>query len=320
MTRRLVALALVPLLLGACSTDRSDPAGVEPQSTGSTGSSPTSPAATEATAACPAHSELPGRVGRMKRPQVELVTGQGCRVRLDAWTWCGDGGCVDGFYDEDALPVITDDVVAVDAGEAGWSFQVQHLFGPERRCRRTMSMTTPETTDQPVRLDLAGPPGSRVVTLFGNDPDGGDAIYAFRWDTATGGSYPDAASGDATVLADQDGELASYGVEVGVRDLAEQPARATATVTVTDRTGREVKIPVRRRKQCHDRGVVAFTAPEDAAAAATRLGPGPFTYTVDLRLDGTRYTGTGVWPRDTNEEIAPGIPLSWTPALPVWQG
>ena len=62
-------------------------------------------------------------------------------------------------------------------------------------------------------------------------------ITTFRWTTSRDGALPGPATGSAAVLADHDGELDSYGVEVFVQDLADQPRQAAATVTVTQCAG-----------------------------------------------------------------------------------
>ena len=63
-----------------------------------------------------------------------------------------------------------------------------------------------------------------------------------------------------------------------------------------------------------------FTAPRSAGLAATRIGAGPFTYSVDLTLDGTTYRGAGTWPTDETPDAAPAVPLTWTPELPSYDG
>jgi hypothetical protein len=56
------------------------------------------------------------------------------------------------------------------------------------------------------------------------------------------------------------------------------------------------------------------------ALAATRFGAGPFTYTVEVTLDGRQYVGTAKWPTDEEPDIAPRVPLTWDPPLPSYVG
>lgn len=56
----------------------------------------------------------------------------------------------------------------------------------------------------------------------------------------------------------------------------------------------------------------------EAAQQAVRLGPSPFTYRVRLTLDGKRYVGMAVWPRDERSDEAPNTVLSFDPPLPAY--
>ena len=53
----------------------------------------------------------------------------------------------------------------------------------------------------------------------------GDVITTFRWTTPVSGAMPAEAGGSAAVLADHDGELDSYGVELSVTNLDVRMAR-----------------------------------------------------------------------------------------------
>lgn len=89
---------------------------------------------------------------------------------------------------------------------------------------------------------------------------------------------------------------------------------------VTGADGRAVTLKPRWDKDCFDQGSLTFTAPHEEGLRATELGAGPFTYDVELTLDGTTYHGVGTWPDGETEDIAPHVPLTWTPALPVYRG
>ena len=150
----------------------------------------------------------------------------------------------------------------------------------------------------------AGLAGDWDVDVFGRG-DGGDVITTFRWTTPVDGQMPPPASGSAAVLADHDGELDSYGVELGVNNLASRPGRATAAITVSGSDG-QTTIEPRWVSACYSQGDLWFKAARSRGLAATEIGEGPFTYTVTLTLDGTTYTGVGEWP--TAESPGIGTP------------
>ena len=140
--------------------------------------------------------------------------------------------------------------------------------------------------------------------------------------TTEKGSFPDEVTSSLAVLADHDGRLDSYGVELGVSDLARTPRSASAMVTViaTDGTRATIELGSPPRERCWSAGRVSWTAADSVAQEATELPGKVFEYVVQLTLDGATYTGRGTWPTDTNEEITPAVPLTWAPALPVYRG
>ena len=121
------------------------------------------------------------------------------------------------------------------------------------------------------------------------------------------------------MLADHDGSLDSYGVEVFLDDLADQPRRASATVTVVSASGEERHHRPGRDSAAATRGRAGLLGPAAAGLAATRIGDGPFTYEVRLDLDGTTYVGAGTWPDDEQPEWRRTCRSPGT-ALPVFAG
>lgn len=49
---------------------------------------------------------------------------------------------------------------------------------------------------------------------------------------------------------------------------------------------------------CLSEGTAFWDGPDAAGLAAADLGPAPFTYRVDLVLDGARHVATARWPDD----------------------
>ena len=57
-------------------------------------------------------------------------------------------------------------------------------------------------------------------------------------------------------------------------------------------------------------------ADEDGLLAAA-LGDLPFTYRVELTLDGSEHEAVAVWPDDEATSCHPCVPLEFEPALPT---
>src|SRR6185503_19944992 len=158
------------------------------------------------------------------------------------------------------------------------------------------------------------------VTLFGRG--NGDLFVTFRWTTPIDGPLPQPEARLA-VLAGHDGKTDSYGVELEVSNLARTPEEAAATVTVRAETGEEITFEATRaRSRCWPEGTVYWDGPDRPGLDAPALGEGPFTYEVELVLDGVRHVATASWPADEIVGNEPSVALEFTPHLPAvsWTG
>ncbi len=238
-------------------------------------------------------------------------------VELAPWTYCLGNGCADGAPPEKVHDVGHPAEVPFTFGRDGWEFTATFR---ERvgECPRMITVPVEKTGDQEFLIRPAGLSGDWDVDVFGRGD--GDVITTFRWHTPVDGRMPDLASGTVAVLADHDGRLDSYGVELSLTNLAWQPRDASALITVTSADGRHATVAPRRDGGCYSAGEVFLHASRTKGLAATRIGDGPFTYTVEVTLDGRTYVGTGEWPTDTNPDIVPHVPLTWEPALPSYVG
>jgi hypothetical protein len=243
----------------------------------------------------------------------------GERVDLDPWTTCYDKGCADGAPRPPYVDVGQRDAVPFSFPDAGWTFDATFRTGDYGDCPRAITVPVRKTGERTFEVTPAGPPGPWLVDVFGRGP-GGDVITTFTWTTREAGALPAPPRGSAAVLADHDGVLDSYGVEIFVQDLGSQPRQASATVTVTSAGGRSVTLTPRWSRECDSEGSLSFTASDDQGRRATRLGDGPFTYDVALTMDGRTYHGLGTWPDGETEDIAPHVPLTWAPPLPAYGG
>jgi hypothetical protein len=244
-------------------------------------------------------------------------------VPLDIWGTCWQSGqssyCTDGAPPEHPVDVGAAEQVSFGFDEPGWTFQATfRQDGP--RCPRSVAREVVATDATRFMVAPAGAPDRWHVDLFGRGPQG-DVIATFQWRTTAPGHMPDAATGLASVLADHDGRLDSYGVGVALTDLEATPAEASAELLVTSAAGDTTTVDLRREEACLGAGTVSFRAPTGRGVEiAQGGGSAPFTYEARVELDGTTYVGTGNWPDDVVEGNEPNVALTWEPPLPVYRG
>lgn len=252
-------------------------------------------------------------------PPIVLELADGSTEHLEAWTYCYGNGCADGAPPRRPVDIGSPSHVDFTFEEDGWTFEATFnepgvRFG---RNGRNVAARVEKIDDHTHRVFPAGRAGTWHVDVFGRG-ESGDAIATFAWTTTDAGEFPHAATGTVAVLAEHDGVLDSYGVELGIRDLASTPRAASASITITNEDGRAVAIDLGRPTKRSQEGTVSWRRGAHHASDAVALGGSRFDYEVSLVLDGTPYTGRGTWPDDTNEEITPSVPLTWTPPLPVY--
>ena len=145
-------------------------------------------------------------------------------------------------------------------------------------------------------------------------------IGALRWRTPADGPMPEP-SARLALIADNDGEPDSYGLELAIDDLAETPSRARAEIEVTAGNGRSMTLRAEESKEsCRSAGDLFFDHPDKPAQAVAQLGDFPFTTTVTLTLDGRMYRATAVYPDDEIKGDEPSVSLQFAPQLPALQG
>jgi len=259
-----------------------------------------------------------------KAPPVVLWL-DGREERLEPWTSCywapdGRGACIDGMPVPPFADVGQRDTVEFRFPLPGWTFQATFTPLSENVCERSITVDVRPTGTYVFEVPLAGAPGDYQVDLFGRAPEGGDVIMSFRWSTSERGRIP-TPRGYAGVIGGNREETHVYAPEIGLQDIADLAERPTATITVTAANGRSTTLPgLRATQPCWKRGSVFFRGADADSAGVLALGPAPYTYTVDLVLDGTTYTGTGTWPADEERGNEPYVTLDFSPALPGYSG
>ncbi|MCW2813177.1 MAG: hypothetical protein JWN84_632 [Nocardioides sp.] len=286
----------------------------------------TDPAATGAASTAPPLPGLPAvpraEVGNQPPEPVVLSGGNWSPVTVTSTCWQHDEAafCADGMA---TPPYVTADDGANATfafGLDGWSFTAvaQPLSKPAAQldpCTRFLDVTvTP--VGEAFQASVEGPAGRYLVHLQGQGPQG-SVSSSFAWTTTADRPSPPA-RGYLALLTEIDGELDSYGVEVGLRglDRGYPDATATATVTAADGSSQTYGPYTERDGNGCDDGSVFITSPRDQEWPTPELGPGPYQYRVDLRLGQQTYVGTAVWPRDERRDEAPNTDLVFDPPLP----
>lgn len=297
------------LLLAACGQE--GPTAVDPPI-----ATPSGPAPTATTTAGVRHSEPVGPPPfRVRYDRQELV--------LHPHTSCYDG-CVDGVdSDPPDIGSPAEIQVYVPVEEFELSVHARELTSPPRpdepsfdaTCGgRSFEMPVEDLGDGWYSVRASGPAAHYDVELFAQG--GGDMIGSLRWRTPAAGPMPDP-SARLALIADNDGEPDSYGLELAVEDLVETPTDVSAEIEVTAANGRSVTFAAEpSADRCRSAGDLYFDRPDDLAKQAAGLGDFPFTTTVTLTLDDRTYVATAVYPDDEIEGNEPSVALEFVPELP----
>jgi hypothetical protein len=234
-------------------------------------------------------------------------------VELVPFTYCYGSRCVDGAPAQ--LPDVgAPELVTVEFPLKGWSFMAS--FQPSgENCGRVQSTRLTPTDDGTFTLEPIGSAGAYDITLFGKGK-AGDLFVAFRWTTPADG--PLATPRAYLALLSNDDPVTSYGVELHVSNLASTPSSARATITVVASNGREITFEAdEAHRSCLPEGTVYWDGPDAKGLAAARLGDPPFTYEVELILEGVHHRATAIWPDDEIKGEEPAVLLDFFPALPA---
>lgn len=246
-------------------------------------------------------------------PPPVTVRAGGKSFALEAWTYCYDTGCADGMPPVDPPDLGQAPRVDVEFPLNGWTFEAEFVPVGDA-CPRRHSVPVDRTGEGTYVVVPAGHADTYDVTLFGRG--NGDLFVTFRWTTPTDGPMP-VPHARLAVLADHDGAVDSYGVELELSDLAATPQRAEAQVTVTAANGEALTFDATRAPGCFAEGTIYWDGPAQAGLAAAQLGPAPFTYEVIVTLDGAPHTATATWPADELDGNEPSVSLDFAPPLPA---
>jgi hypothetical protein len=245
-------------------------------------------------------------------------------VTVKAGSYCVPGGCADGVFDPATFTNFGASQRLVVTTPMGWPMTASFRLHGET-CGASQDVLPAQVEPGVFRLEPAGHAGTYDVTLFAQGRNGsesnGDAIATIVWTTTTDGPLA-TPTAHAAVLADHDGIIDSYGVELNITNMATQPVSASATITVTSSEGKSISLHPPAAgfgEDCPFGAVGTLYFRLDAAAGqqAAALGTAPFTYDISLTLDGTTYTANAIWPTNEMADDAPNVELHFDPPLPT---
>jgi hypothetical protein len=252
-------------------------------------------------------------------PPEVVVRGDGASLTVAPYTYCWGTVCADGLPPEPLPDIGTHPELVVEFPVERWRGEATFQRADDR-CARLQTVELERVSATTHRLTPAGFAGTYDVDL-GVHGRGGDAFVRFRWTTPSDGPLP---TPDAIlmVLAEHDGRIDSYGLSLEVTNLRATPREATARVTVTAANGRSLTFtptPVDLAPEgCASlEGSLSWRHPGDEVREAAELGEPPFTYAVDLVLDGVTHRGSAAWPDDALPDVEPYVRLTFDPPLPA---
>lgn len=239
------------------------------------------------------------------------------KLDIKPYGYCYGTTCADGIPRKPLASVGSPQSVVIELGLKDWTIEANFRASGEP-CGQSQSTTLKPDKDGLYHLTPLGHAGAYDVQLFGRG-EGGDVAGSFRWKTPADGPLT-APSAIMALIADQGGKPESYGLELGLTNLAVSPKTASAKIKVTAANGRSLEFtPPVAGHSCAAGGNVSFALPAVKAKAAAAIGGFPFVYDVTVSLDGTKYRATATYPSDQIEGNEPNVALRFSPALPASQ-
>jgi len=160
-----------------------------------------------------------------------------------------------------------------------------------------------------------GPDGAYSLSIYaasgpGGGPNG-DMTGLITWNVSNGTPLPPP-SATISVLRDDDGTLDAWDVTVSVANLDPPTGNVSALVTVTSAEGRSTIFRPEPTGGCSYGYLTLASGLDDIEALEVlSLGSTPYTYTVQLVIEGTTYVGTAQYTEGPND-----VPLEFTTPLP----
>lgn len=237
------------------------------------------------------------------------------KLDVEPYSFCYGKSCADGIPRKPLPSVGSPQSIVLELGLKDWKIEA-NFRASGTHCGRSQSITLKPGKDGLYRLPPLGHAGTYDVELFGQG-EGGDVAGSFRWKTPADGPLT-APSAVMALISDNDGRPDSYGLELGLSNIATGPKSVSATIQVTAANGRSLKlVPLLAGYSCAANGNVSFILARENAQAAAAIGGFPFRYDVTVVLDGVTYRATAKYPDDEIKGNEPNVDLTFSPALPT---
>jgi hypothetical protein len=164
-----------------------------------------------------------------------------------------------------------------------------------------------------LELTPSGPGGERVAGYFANAGEG-DTSGWWRWTIPPRDGVPQAWV-HLNRNSPRSGGMADLRV---VLDDAAVDGDVSAVLTVEAGDGAVATFDLAQVDQhCEDDGFVELAVPDDTRdSKIDGLGPYPYEYDVELRLDGEEYDGVGTWTGQGTQYGGDAV-LAFEPGLPA---
>ncbi|GAA1978217.1 hypothetical protein [Microbacterium pumilum] len=236
-------------------------------------------------------------------------------LRLQPYTYCVSNGCADGFDDDPPSVGSPEELLVFVPVREFDRLHVGQVEGGDPCVGRSVEAEVAEIGEGWWSVRPRGPAAEYVVDLFASGEGAGDMIASLRWMTPRDEPLPDPTA-TLTAVVDHDGVPDSYGLELAIGNLAASPVEYSATITVTASNGQALTFPAVANGECRPDGSLYFDEPDAEAKRASSLGDFPFTYRVQLILDGVTHVATATYPDDLVDPQDVAVPLHFEPRLP----
>lgn len=265
-----------------------------------------------------------------KPPPPITVRADSRTLELVTTAFCYQSACGHGMPPDPLPDLGPAAAIVVDYPLAGWAFSATFTATGQPHAR-SQTVALAVGADGSHLLKPVGRAGTYDVFLNGSG--GGQVSAVFRWPTPLDGPLPEPEALLAVVTTDRSGKIRSYGVGLEISNLAATPTVSAATVTVTSSDGKVTTLigerasgDPRRPPRPAVEGSVYWDSPgvqptrknePIPESAVTAIGSAPFTYDVEVILDGVRHVATARWPDEELPDDQPRVRLQFTPPLPA---